>query len=54
MHQSSEDDNFLLDTTSMSSLDFSRFLMQNLSNCQNLEDILDFDLPGAALNLTAK
>jgi hypothetical protein len=38
----------------MSSLDFSRFLMQNLSNCQNLEDLLDFDPPGDTLNLTVK
>ena len=33
----------------MSSLDFSRFIMQNLSNNQqNLEDLLDFDPPGDA------
>ena len=42
----------------MSSLDFSRFLLQNLSNCnQNLEGLLDFDPPGdggAFLNLTSK
>ena len=48
-----EEDNFLLDTTSLSSLDLSRFLMQNLSN-QNLEGLLDFDPPGDCLNLTQK
>ena len=41
----SEDDIFL-DTSSLTSLDFSRAL-QNLSN-QNLEDLLDFDPPESA------
>lgn len=38
----------------MSSLDFSRFIIQNQSNCQNLEDLLEIDPPGDPLNLTCK
>lgn len=48
--QSSNDDDFFLDTTSMSSLDFSRFFIQNMSNCQNLEELLDYNPVGDQLN----
>lgn len=38
----------------MSSLDFSRFIIQNQSNYQNLEELLEIDPPGDPLNLTCK